>query len=135
MVDMIRGKYSKDVRIVMITPPPVDEEQWIEACILKGRQSYLHSITTEAYKDACIQVANELKVSVLDTWSFIPGSSLEEILNDGLHFSKKGNHLLYENLTKCIKKKLGIDAAKLKPPVVLWGDVDPEKVPCCLFQE
>ncbi|MCJ1469052.1 hypothetical protein MMC07_007684 [Pseudocyphellaria aurata] len=118
-------------RIILITPPPVDEycleeplsDQWIP----ERQRTAEH---TKQYADACREVGAEIGVVVLDLWSIfmahagwkesepLPGSKkaernsvLGELLRDGLHFTPKAYRLLYESMIHAIHKE--------------WPDQDP----------
>ena len=57
-------------RLILLTPPPVNEYQLEEADLVRGykdpRRSAEH---TKKYADACRQVGAEVGVAVLDVWS------------------------------------------------------------------
>ena len=91
-------------RLILVTPPPVDEYRLEESDLSKGisevRRTAEH---TKKYADACRDVGSELGVAVLDIWSAfiigtgwrsgepLPGSKraprsriLGELLHDGM---------------------------------------------------
>ena len=60
------------VRLILITPPPVNEYKLEESDLVKGltdpRRTAEH---TKKYADATTEVANELDVAILDLWSIM----------------------------------------------------------------
>lgn len=57
-------------RLILLTPPPVNEYQLEEADLVKGNKDPLRSAEhTKEYADACRQVGAEVGVVVLDVWS------------------------------------------------------------------
>lgn len=97
MVTMHRAK------IMLITPPPLDEYQQDEVEFLKGfQQPRRNAATTKKYADACREVGHRLGIPVVDIWSAFmkvagwkegktlegskelpPNSKLNELLIDG----------------------------------------------------
>ena len=59
-------------RLILITPPPVNEYKLEESDLVKGltdpRRTAEH---TKRYADACREVGKELGVAVLDIWSIM----------------------------------------------------------------
>lgn len=90
-------------RLILLTPPPVNEYQLEEADLVKGNIDPLRSAEhTKSYADACRQVGTDFEMVVLDVWSIfmakagwkegepLAGSKkvarnevLEKLLNDG----------------------------------------------------
>ena len=57
-------------RLILVTPPPVDEYQLEESQLLKGTSEILRTAEhTKLYADACREIGNEIGVVVLDLWS------------------------------------------------------------------
>lgn len=118
-------------RMILITPPPVDEYRLEEPAPSNGVPERQRTAEhTKQYADACHEVGAELGVVVLDLWSTfmaeagwkegdpLPGSKkternsvLGELLRDGLHFKPKAYRLLYESILDVIRKE--------------WPDQDP----------
>ena len=121
----------KDIRIVFVTPPPVDERKLIETDRVKypGNGSMLRRTakTTAKYAQAVRELGEELHLPVLDIWrtmirraryavdnldyDMLPGSKdapeckiLHEFLHDGLHFSRSAYEVLYEELMAVIER-------------------------------
>ncbi|KAJ1994821.1 isoamyl acetate-hydrolyzing esterase [Coemansia spiralis] len=114
--------YSKDTRVLLITPPALGTKQHEHYEALDGNPSYRTNEVTKQYADAVKEAADKLQVPCVDLWSAIEdkvakvreerqetGEPLEfegydEYLRDGLHLSAKGNDLLFELVTKKIKE-------------------------------
>ena len=61
---------AQNPRLILLTPPPVNEYQLEEADLVKGNKDPLRSAEhTKEYADACRQVGAEAGVVVLDVWS------------------------------------------------------------------
>ncbi|RHZ65264.1 hypothetical protein Glove_318g14 [Diversispora epigaea] len=113
MVQMVKQSDSS-IRIVLITPPPLDEEVW---------KVERNSETTKQYALTCAQVAEELCIPVVNLWKIITdsvndknsGLTLKDYLSDGLHLDSLGNEILHKSLLEII--------------VGNWPELDPEKLP------
>ena len=138
-------KAHEDIKIILVTPPPIDERKTVEADQAKypGLGSVLRRTakTTAKYAQAVRELGHELQLPVLDIWSAmleraghtddgaiqedIPGSKiappnpiLQDFLHDGLHFSQAAYKLLFEELIALIEQK--------------WPDQIPEQLPFVL---
>lgn len=122
-------------RVVLITPPPLWEAAWEQECLLQGcRLNRLNSVVGE-YAGACLQVAQDCGVDVLDLWTLMQKDTQDfsSYLSDGLHLSPKGNEFLFSHLWPLIEKKVSSlplllpywrDVAEAKPELSLLGDGD-----------
>ena len=135
----------KDVRIILVTPPPVDESMLREADKVRfpdiGDIKLRVASTTATYAQAVRDLGTELDLPVLDFWAAmlspagysipfdgrkdIPGSrdapqnpTLQAFLHDGLHLSRSGFELLFNELIALIARK--------------WPDQVPERLPFVL---
>ena len=67
-----RNVTAQKPRLILITPPPVNEYKLEESDLVRGltdpRRTAEH---TKKYADACREVGKELGVAVLDIWSII----------------------------------------------------------------
>ncbi|XP_064427904.1 isoamyl acetate-hydrolyzing esterase 1 homolog isoform X4 [Mirounga angustirostris] len=62
-------------RVVLITPPPLCEAAWEQECLLQGcKLNRLNSVVGE-YAGACLQVAQDCGVDVLDLWTLMQKDS------------------------------------------------------------
>jgi lysophospholipase L1-like esterase len=83
---------SKTPRLVIITPPFINERDWPD------RSNQI----TNKYRLAAIDVARSLEVPFLDLWPLFLGNTLnvteqakEKYLIDGLHLTADGNDVVY----------------------------------------
>ena len=133
------------IRIILVTPPPVDERKLVEADQQKypeiGSMLRRTAKTTASYAQAVRDLGAELQFPILDIWNAmiraagtsigsldddcLPGSQqapksevLQSYLHDGLHFSLPAYKLLYEELMSVIEEK--------------WPDQLPENLPFVL---
>lgn len=98
MISMIKSPdspyYNPTTRLILITPPPLDESQWEKHCDGPLNRTFE---SAKQYAVAVRQVAKECNVVVADLWTMLVEESGEtpfgEYLNDGLHLSAKGNRV------------------------------------------
>ncbi|PWA59501.1 SGNH hydrolase-type esterase superfamily protein [Artemisia annua] len=98
---------SPAMLIVLITPPPIDEEgRLLDAVSSYGEKAMkLPERTNEAAGDhanGCIEVAKEVGVSSINLWSKMQETEgwQKKFLNDGLHLTPDGNRFVYEEVLK-----------------------------------
>lgn len=128
----------KEARLILITPPPVDERMCLESS-KAGDPNFPDVITrpaavTAQYANAVREIGQELSIQVVDIWSALirrtggtagemPTGSRElprseafqSFFRDGLHLSPRGYEVLYEELMSVIKKN--------------WPDQMPDNLP------
>ncbi|CAF9924581.1 MAG: hypothetical protein ALECFALPRED_002790 [Alectoria fallacina] len=112
-------------RLILLTPPPVNEYQLEVAELLRGYKDRLRTAEhTKEYADACRQVGAEAGVAVLDVWSIFMAKAgwregepligskklarnevLEKLLVDGLHFRPDAYRLLYDSMMDLIQNE------------------------------
>ncbi|KAJ2998810.1 isoamyl acetate-hydrolyzing esterase [Globomyces sp. JEL0801] len=99
MIGMVLAKS----RLVLITPPPIDE--------IRDQTRTLANV--KLYRDACLRVASEYNIPVLDTWTLIMKPNgiysqliADEVYYDGVHFTTKGNDIIYSGISKQIRQVL-----------------------------
>ncbi|KAK4898579.1 hypothetical protein LTR27_003751 [Elasticomyces elasticus] len=119
----------KDVRIILVTTPPVDERKCLSSDQEKipnlGQTLRRTASTTATYAQAIRDLGSELRIPVLDihrtmlalaghdhTTEPLPGSieaptnpTLQSFLTDGLHFSGEGYKVLYTELMQLIGRE------------------------------
>ena len=115
---------AQEPRIILITPPPVDETRMEESDQAKGITEIQRVAKhTALYADAAREVGQQLGVVTLDLWTImmekaswkdgdpLPGTKehgrnkvFTELMHDGLHFSSTGYKVLHEELMKTIAK-------------------------------
>ncbi|CAH8278138.1 unnamed protein product [Arabidopsis lyrata] len=136
IISFLKNRWPKTA-IILITPPPIDEEARLRYPYIENTTG-LPERTNEVagrYAKACIAVAEEYQISVIDLWSKmqqIPNWQTE-CLWDGLHLSRVGNKVVFEEVAKKLKEE-GIGAEDLAVDLPLIEDVDP-KDPLNAFDE
>ncbi|KAM7471297.1 hypothetical protein LguiA_009480 [Lonicera macranthoides] len=96
---------SPSMLIVLITPPPIDEE---------GRKEYARSLYGEkameqpertnkvagVYAKKCIELAKELGLPSIDLWSKMQETEgwQKKFLSDGLHLTAEGNAIVHKEV-------------------------------------
>ena len=121
---------QENIRIVLITPTPVDERMLLQADAEKyqlGPMLRRTATTTARYAQAVRSLGSELSISVLDVWTLMMalagyvdqaseseallGSKdapqndvLQSFLRDGLHLTRTGYEVLYKALMALIEK-------------------------------
>ncbi|KAF8408252.1 hypothetical protein HHK36_007400 [Tetracentron sinense] len=96
---------SPTMLVVLITPPPVDEE---------GRKEYARSLygekamelpertneMTGVYAKQCVELAKELGLPFIDLWSKMQETEgwQKQFLSDGLHLTEEGNAVVHKEV-------------------------------------
>ncbi|CAK9275446.1 unnamed protein product [Sphagnum jensenii] len=131
---------SETTVVVLITPPPLDDEAWIEfrrANYNKQPEALPDRINevTKLYAQACKEVAKEACVPVIDLWSVFQQTQnwRQAYLIDGLHLSVGGNRIVFNELVNVLNDILFLRADKLPMDFPPFGDIDP-KNPGVAFQ-
>ncbi|XP_077394656.1 isoamyl acetate-hydrolyzing esterase 1 homolog [Festucalex cinctus] len=109
-------------KVIFITPPPIHEAAWEEACKLKGCPlNRLNSVAGQ-YAEACVQAAAQCGADVLDLWTLMQKDRQDftVYLSDGLHLSEKGNQFVMEHLWELLESRV----AHLPFILPYWADVD-----------
>ncbi|CAM9882127.1 unnamed protein product [Choristocarpus tenellus] len=129
MVNHVRAVHG-DVKVVLITPPPIHEGRWTANREGKGGKMDRKQALTMAYAQACTEVSRDLSVPVVNAFSLL-GSGDEvlasEYLNDGVHFTSAGNKAIFEAMRALVER----DFPELQPDVVPmqaphFSNVDPD---------
>ncbi|KAH7284320.1 hypothetical protein KP509_34G049000 [Ceratopteris richardii] len=102
---------SKETLVVLITPPPVCEEAlqvtgWKIFGLKPDDASVRKNETTGSYAKACIDVAKQADVPVIDLWTCMqekPGWQ-RSYLSDGLHLSEDGNAVVFTKLIEILNE-------------------------------
>lgn len=98
---------GKRTQILLLTPPPVDEDRWEAHCLARGRELDRKNEVTRLYAQACLGVGKTMDVPVVDVWKLLGGADLTEVapnLGDGLHLSPQGNLLVCEAVLRAIEE-------------------------------
>ncbi|KAJ4840209.1 hypothetical protein Tsubulata_002962 [Turnera subulata] len=100
-------KASPTMLVVLITPPPVDEEGRMEF----ARSQYGEKAMTQpertnemagVYARQCVELAKELGVCSIDIWSKMQETEgwQKKFLSDGLHLTPEGNAVVHQEVVK-----------------------------------
>ncbi|RLN05769.1 hypothetical protein BBJ28_00023559, partial [Nothophytophthora sp. Chile5] len=106
---------APDAQILLITPPHVDEAARLMRS-KTGRLDRSNAVTGE-YARACVDAARELDIPVLDLHTFfntLPPRERASCLEDGLHFTARGNRLVEQQIRAKIAASFPELAARLK---------------------
>ncbi|KAL6182435.1 PREDICTED: GDSL esterase/lipase At5g62930 [Fragaria vesca subsp. vesca] len=102
---------SPTILIVLITPPPVDEEGRNEfARLLYGEDARkLPERTNEVagdYAKQCLELAEELGVRFINLWSKLQETEgwQKKFLSDGLHLTPEGNAAVHQEVVRVFKE-------------------------------
>jgi lysophospholipase L1-like esterase len=100
--------------IILVTPPPIHEEQLRERYRERGQESNRDNQRTGSYAEAVRELGREMRLSVVDTYIGMAG--LQEgregedmrgsYLSDGLHLNTKGNQRMLELVVNTIGSDL-----------------------------
>ncbi|KAI9293843.1 SGNH hydrolase, partial [Neoconidiobolus thromboides FSU 785] len=103
MINEIRKKVSL-AKLILITPTPVYGDDWIKDQLLKGLDYKLdrHNNIIKKYVDCVMEVGLEYEIPTVDLWNKFDSKDTS-LFTDGLHFSVKGNQILYEQWKACIE--------------------------------
>eukprot|EP00252_Welwitschia_mirabilis_P003544 TRINITY_DN1360_c0_g1_i3.p1 TRINITY_DN1360_c0_g1~~TRINITY_DN1360_c0_g1_i3.p1 ORF type:complete len:239 (+),score=47.51 TRINITY_DN1360_c0_g1_i3:199-915(+) len=122
---------SNHTLVVLITPPPIDEEGRIRS--YGGSAPDLPERTNAAagkYARCSKAVAEEAGVPVIDIWSKMQETDgwQQIFLDDGLHLTCAGNGVIFQELVKLLTLKgLGVDKLPLDCPEFSEVDADDPK--------
>ncbi|XP_048792898.1 isoamyl acetate-hydrolyzing esterase 1 homolog isoform X2 [Lagopus muta] len=123
MVHYLKSIDITEDRIILITPPPLQESAWEKECLAKGDKLNRRNATTGEYAQACVRVARDCGTDVLDLWTLMQkDEDFSCYLSDGLHLSMKGNNFLVGQLWSRVEKRL----SALPSLLPYWRDVDPQ---------
>ncbi|OBZ84249.1 Isoamyl acetate-hydrolyzing esterase 1 [Choanephora cucurbitarum] len=111
MIDLVKDPasdfYNPKMRLILITPPPVNEVQWVEHCKERGEELNRFNHLAQEYAECVVGLGKEVQVPVVNLWSIImdkvkQGSDLSEFFVDGLHLNANGYQALYEAIMTVI---------------------------------
>ncbi|KAK9828721.1 hypothetical protein WJX72_001713 [[Myrmecia] bisecta] len=99
--------------ILLITPPPVSDQGRVKYnCELQGVTEVTQipertNAFTGQYAEACKSLASELGLPVLDLWGLMQQERdwEAELFWDGLHFTSKGNAVVYKHLQALVDEQ------------------------------
>jgi lysophospholipase L1-like esterase len=100
MIQLVKNPESKyynpKMRLMLITPPPINEAQWQKRCEEQGDKLNRTNESARAYANVVKEIGAEKQLVVIDIWSRLmdltgPGKrDLAEFLFDGLHLNGNG---------------------------------------------
>ncbi|XP_072173794.1 isoamyl acetate-hydrolyzing esterase 1 homolog isoform X2 [Diadema setosum] len=101
MIKYFESKGLPKERLMLITPPPIDEAAWSEACKTKGTTLNRTLKNSGKYAKACCDLAQDLGVKVIDLWTLMQKEENwgPRFLCDGLHLTAEGAGFLYKHLS------------------------------------
>ncbi|KAL2341801.1 hypothetical protein Fmac_009741 [Flemingia macrophylla] len=114
--------------VVLITPPPIDEEARCRYPYVDNPQG-LPERTNDAageYARVCMAVAGELGIPVVDLWTKMQQFPdwKKDFLSDGLHLTQSGNQVVFEEvITKLRDGGLSLESMPVDLPLI--ADIDP----------
>ncbi|XP_045804871.1 GDSL esterase/lipase At5g45920-like [Trifolium pratense] len=115
-------------KVILITPPPIDEDARVRYPFGNNPEG-LPERTNEAageYAKACIAVATECHIPFIDLWTKMQQTPdwKKDYLSDGLHLTKEGNQLVFEEVIKKLRDEgLSLESIPIDLPHV--SDIDP----------
>jgi isoamyl acetate esterase len=89
--------------IVLIIPPPIDDQKWIQTKKSFGDQSFHFHSLVMSYVDLCIKIAIEKSLSFVNLHEKM-SQPFGKYLHDGLHLSHEGGSLLADSLWEIVSK-------------------------------
>ncbi|KAL8460601.1 hypothetical protein ACS0TY_032213 [Phlomoides rotata] len=121
-------KQWASTRIILITPPPIDEAARILHPYVPN-PSGLPERTNEVagrYAKECVAAAAECGVAVIDIWEKMQKLPNWEktYLSDGLHLTPNGNKVVFEEVIAQLKDQK-ISPDNLPPDLPLFSQIDP----------
>ncbi|KAJ1558618.1 isoamyl acetate-hydrolyzing esterase [Nowakowskiella sp. JEL0078] len=145
LLDTVKQKFP-ECRIVVISPPPMKEDQWEKQLIDRGEPYQLDRFNriVKQYHQACCNVVTEVmqsnaNVTLIDNWNLLLGpdyatltdreidEKLVGYLSDGLHFAKIANEKLAEKILESIKIKFPeLHPDAISPSFTNYWEVDPD---------
>jgi isoamyl acetate esterase len=160
--DFISKRSYKDTKILLLTPPPLNEEVWGKHCLEKGRALDRKVEVTLKYRDACIVVAKETGTNYLDTWPALlanitgvkenggdngvvdvnsaawkyDAEVAKSLLHDGLHMGPGGNKRLFEGILKYMQwnsEWKALHPEQMTAKLPWWDQIDEKDVVESLF--
>lgn len=107
IIGQLREQSSPDLPVVLISPPPIDEEAW--KMTQKQDESDRSNDAARQYGIAAREVAiswDSSNTCFVDSWEALEGSDIarSKYLCDGLHLNEPGNEKLHEALVQAIQE-------------------------------
>jgi len=136
IVSSLKKRWPK-TRILLITPPPIDEEGRLRHPYVENPMG-LPERTNEAagaYAKACVSAAEECGLPVVDLWTKMQQlPDWENVyLRDGLHLTPSGNRIVFDEVVSKLKTE-GLSLENLAVDLPLITEIDPND-PLKAFQK
>ncbi|KAL1076466.1 hypothetical protein V6Z11_D10G033500 [Gossypium hirsutum] len=136
IVSSLKKRWPKTL-VLLITPPPIDEDGRLRHPYVEN-PSGLPERTNEAagsFAKACVETAEECGIAVVDLWTRMQQYTdwRKAYLSDGLHLTKEGNKVVFEEVMKKLEER-GLSLEKLKADLPLIADIDHDD-PLKAFQQ
>lgn len=100
MIELVKDPqsryYNPKMRLILITPPPINEEQWGKHCAEQGDKLNRTNEVTRTYAECVVKIGKEANIPVADIWSHLMDKvngdqkGLSEYMLDGLHLNANG---------------------------------------------
>ncbi|XP_077993629.1 isoamyl acetate-hydrolyzing esterase 1 homolog isoform X2 [Glandiceps talaboti] len=122
MIQYLNSVGVGNKKIILISPPTVNEPAWNTECKKNlGHGKNKSNEITAKYAEVCCTLGKDLNVSVVDLFNIMSREQNWErfLLPDGIHLSVEGSKLLEKHLFEVIEDK--IQHIKVKYP--LWNEV------------
>ncbi|XP_078428360.1 GDSL esterase/lipase At5g62930-like isoform X2 [Wolffia australiana] len=123
---------SPTMLIVLISPPPVDEDGRMKFARLKYGAKVMElpertNKITGLYAKECVSLASTLRVPCIDLWSQMQKTDgwQEKFLRDGLHLTEEGNGAVFKEVMRVFRESgLSTDSMSYDFPhhSVICGD-------------
>jgi lysophospholipase L1-like esterase len=110
IVTQIRKSTHSELPIILMTPPPVEEEAWAKWREIETSDRFNH-VAREYGKRIQAVAQKHTKCSVVDTWTLLEGDRAfnddgvfprSQYLSDGLHLNEHGNRKIFQGLMEVL---------------------------------
>ncbi|XP_077491282.1 isoamyl acetate-hydrolyzing esterase 1 homolog isoform X1 [Amblyomma americanum] len=124
MLDYLMACGIPEDKVILVTPPPIDEQLWLANAKRQGKDTHRTLVSVTMYAKECASVGSRRGVKVVDAHSeFLKDAHWSRLLSDGINLSPAGSHKLTTLLLPAIKEVVG-EAPRLFPD---FANLDPEK--------
>ncbi|CAL5444615.1 unnamed protein product [Camellia sinensis] len=131
---------SPAMLVVLITPPPIDEEGCFEqARSLYGKKAMelpeRTNKVTGVYAKQCVELAKELCLPSINLWSKMQETEgwQKKFLSDGLHLTPEGNAVVHQEVVR-VFNEAGLSATEMPYDLPDYLEID-GKAPEKAFQQ
>ncbi|XP_058761864.1 GDSL esterase/lipase At5g45920-like [Vicia villosa] len=126
IISFFKKRWPK-THVLLITPPPIDEDARLRHPYVENPEG-LPERTNEAagkYARACIAVANECRVPVIDLWTKIQQfpNWRKDYLSDGLHLTEAGSQIVFDEVIRKLRDE-GLTPDTMPVDLPFLSDMD-----------